>query len=319
MDFNGSGSLTMRYLWGPTGIVARQTSGSTVSWYLADHLGPVRDLINNSGAGIDHVDFSAFGAVLGETSPTNGDRFVAVAMLERDTITGLNLAVERDENPGTGRWDSQDPWGYYGNDANLSRYALNDPINAVDSIGLQPQTANSGPEPDRKGGNVRYGILGDIILALGGSPSGLKNDIKTRKGKTLPVRRNRLPHTGVQQGNYMVFSKVPPGSIVGTKGAGPCIGVIIRYPTGETMVHHFQGGNQPARTMYNTRPFAPPPGSTGLVFGGNGDPASNFLLGSVTGDLDSNKVDWGYSNTTGGNVDGNGNFILYPNEGMKPE
>jgi hypothetical protein len=34
MDFNGASSLTMRYLWGPTGIVARQTSGGTVSWYL---------------------------------------------------------------------------------------------------------------------------------------------------------------------------------------------------------------------------------------------------------------------------------------------
>jgi hypothetical protein len=50
MDFNGSGSLTTRYLWGPTGIVARQTSGGTVSWYLADQLGTVRDIINNSGA-----------------------------------------------------------------------------------------------------------------------------------------------------------------------------------------------------------------------------------------------------------------------------
>ena len=78
MDFNGSSSLTMRYLWGPTGIVARQTSGGTVSWYLADRLGTVRDLINNSGAIIDHVDFSAFGTVLGETSPTNGDRIVGL-------------------------------------------------------------------------------------------------------------------------------------------------------------------------------------------------------------------------------------------------
>ena len=120
MDFNGSGSLTMRYLWGPTGIVARQTSGGTVSWYLADHLGTVRDLINNSGAIIDHVDFSAFGTVLDETSPTSGDRMMGFAGLERDTVTGLNLAVYREENPGTGRWDSQDPLGFRGQDANLT-------------------------------------------------------------------------------------------------------------------------------------------------------------------------------------------------------
>ena len=76
-----SGSLTMRYMWGPTGIVARQTSGGTVAWYLADQLGTVRDIINNSGAIIDHVDFSAFGTVLDESSPTNGDRFTGFARL----------------------------------------------------------------------------------------------------------------------------------------------------------------------------------------------------------------------------------------------
>ena len=137
MDFNGSGSLTMRYLWGPTGIVARQTSGGTVSWYLADHLGTVRDLINNSGAIIDHVDFSAFGTVLAETSPTSGDRFTGFAMLERDTITGLNLAVYREENPGTGRWDSQDPLGFAAHDTNLNRYVQNSPVNSTDTLGLQ--------------------------------------------------------------------------------------------------------------------------------------------------------------------------------------
>ncbi len=112
MDFNSSGSLTMRYLWGPTGIIARQTSGGTISWYLANRLGTVRDLISSSGAVIDHVDFSAFGTVLDESSPTSGDRMMGFAGLERDTVTGLNFAVFREENPGTGRWDSQDPLGF---------------------------------------------------------------------------------------------------------------------------------------------------------------------------------------------------------------
>ena len=137
MDFNSSGSLTMRYLWGPTGIVARQTSGGTVSWYLADHLGTVRDLINNSGAIIDHVDFSAFGTVLDESSPTSGDRFTGFAMLERDTVTGLNLAVYREENPGTGRWDSQDPLGFAGSGGNLYVYVTNWPTGMLDPNGAR--------------------------------------------------------------------------------------------------------------------------------------------------------------------------------------
>ena len=152
MDFNGSGSLTMRYLWGPTGIVARQTSGGTVSWYLADQLGTVRDLINNSGRIIDHVDFSAFGTVLGETSPTSGDRMTGFAMLERDTVTGLNLAVYREENPGTGRWDSQDPLAFSAGDGNLYRYLQNTVSDQHDPLGL------CGDEPEMGGGNRRRKI-----------------------------------------------------------------------------------------------------------------------------------------------------------------
>ena len=49
--------------------------------------------------------------MLGETSPTSGDRFTGFAMLERDTITGLNLAEYREEILGRDggivriRWD----------------------------------------------------------------------------------------------------------------------------------------------------------------------------------------------------------------------
>jgi len=136
MDFNGSGSLTMRYLWGPAGIVARQTSGGTVSWYLADALGTVRDLINNSGSIIDHVDFSAFGTVLDESSPSIGDRLMGFAGMERDPVTGLNLAVERVENPATGRWDSQDPLEFSAGDANLYRYVGGAPTGEEDPSGL---------------------------------------------------------------------------------------------------------------------------------------------------------------------------------------
>jgi RHS repeat-associated protein len=137
MDFNGSGSLTMRYLGGPTGILARQTAGGTVSWYLADRLGTVSDLVNDSGQIIDHVDFSAFGTVLDESNPSNGDRFMGFAGLERDTVTGLNLAVEREENPGTGRWDSQDPLGFGGGATNLYGYVGNGPTIATDPEGLR--------------------------------------------------------------------------------------------------------------------------------------------------------------------------------------
>ena len=56
-DFNGSGTLTERYLHGP-GVVngavvdellARTSSGGTTAWYLTDKLGSVRDIVSSSG------------------------------------------------------------------------------------------------------------------------------------------------------------------------------------------------------------------------------------------------------------------------------
>jgi hypothetical protein len=40
---------------------------------------------------IDRIDYSAFGTVLDESSPSNGDRMMGFAGMERDTVTGMNL------------------------------------------------------------------------------------------------------------------------------------------------------------------------------------------------------------------------------------
>jgi RHS repeat-associated protein len=140
LDFNASGTQTARYLNGPQGdlvdtVLSRQTS-SGVAWYLPDRLGTVRDLINNSGSIIDHVDYGAFGNVLSESNPSNGDRLMGFAGMERDTATGLNLAVYRVEDPGTGRWDGQDPISFSGGDANLYRYVNNQPVDGYDADGM---------------------------------------------------------------------------------------------------------------------------------------------------------------------------------------
>jgi RHS repeat-associated protein len=158
MDFNGSGSLEMRYLNGPTGdlvdtVIARESAGGMVAWYLPDRLGTVRDLINNSGAIIDHVDYSAFGTQLDESSPSNGDRMMGFGGMERDAVTGLNLAVNRVQNPGTGRWSSQDPLGFAAGDADLYRYVGNSPTDYADTSGEALPRVWVNP-----GGGMLYGV-----------------------------------------------------------------------------------------------------------------------------------------------------------------
>ena len=140
----------MRYLNGPAGRHRRhgpgprESSSGTIAWYLPDRLGTIRDLINNSGAIIDHVDYSAFGTVLDESSPSNGDRMMGFAGLDRDSASGLNLAVNRVENPGAGRWTSLDPMGFAAGDSNLDRYVGNQPTNFSDPEGTQYPVAGHG-------------------------------------------------------------------------------------------------------------------------------------------------------------------------------
>ncbi len=142
MDFSGSGSLETRDLNGPSGqlvdaVLMRESAAGVVAWYLPDRLGAVRDLVSNAGAIIDHVDYSAFGTVLGETAPSVGDRMMGFAGLVRVSVTGLNPAVMRAQDPGTGRWTSQDPIGFAGGDANLYRYVGNGPNGLADRSGLE--------------------------------------------------------------------------------------------------------------------------------------------------------------------------------------
>jgi RHS repeat-associated protein len=141
LDFvNGSSTPGARYLQGLGAVVdqvlAREKSG-TVAWYLPDRLGTIRDIVDNTGAIVDHVDYNAYGKVLSESVPSVGDRLTGFAGLDRDTATGLNLAVYRVQDPGTGRWLSEDPLGFDGEDTNLYRYLDNEPINGIDPSGIE--------------------------------------------------------------------------------------------------------------------------------------------------------------------------------------
>ena len=69
------------------------------------------------------------------------------AGLERDLVAGLNLAVMRAQNPGTGRWTTQDPLSFAAGDANLYRYVGNDVEDSSDPYGLQGPGQQKPGEP----------------------------------------------------------------------------------------------------------------------------------------------------------------------------
>ena len=150
-DFDGSGNLMVRYLFGPmvvngavtTGILARTSSGGTTAWYLTDKLGSVRDIVDTSGNSLDHIVYDSFGNIVTETNASNGDRFKFAGM-QCDAATGQYYDHAHDDDAALGRFNSQDPSSFGGSGPNLYNNCNNQPRDLVDETGYLPTTVGNG-------------------------------------------------------------------------------------------------------------------------------------------------------------------------------
>jgi RHS repeat-associated protein len=144
-DLDGNNNLvTRRFYLDAVDALFAQIGANGVEWYLTDHLGSVRDLLNASGAIIDHLEYDPFGNVTTETVPSAGDRYKFTGR-EYDTETGLQLNGARYYDARTGRWTSQDPMGFDAGDSNLYRYVKNGPTDGMDPSGLWQIIRNGQP------------------------------------------------------------------------------------------------------------------------------------------------------------------------------
>jgi RHS repeat-associated protein len=137
---DGAGAVQERYLYGP-GVdrpLAVERGGS-VKWLLADDQGTVRDVLDASGAVVDHLAVDAFGVVASQTNAAAQPRFVYTGR-ELDAESGLYQYRARYYDAAAGRFLSEDPSGFAGGDANLYRYAGNSVTNLTDPSGLRPET-----------------------------------------------------------------------------------------------------------------------------------------------------------------------------------
>jgi RHS repeat-associated protein len=110
-------------------------------WYLTDHLGTVRDVAAYSGGVTtiaNHIAFDSFGRRASETDTALGDFDLGFTGKWLDRATGLQWNQNRWYNPSIQRWMSEDPIGFEGGDANLSRYVGNEATKYVDPSGLSP-------------------------------------------------------------------------------------------------------------------------------------------------------------------------------------
>jgi RHS repeat-associated protein len=144
-DTDGAGNLQVRRLYTDSNdLVARISySGTTatVAWYGIDRQGTVTDILSNTGTLLDHRGYDAFGNIVSETTPSNGDRFGYTGQ-QLDPVTTLQFNGARWYDPRTQRWMERDPIEFAGGQANLYQYVGNDASNAVDPAGMSSERSD---------------------------------------------------------------------------------------------------------------------------------------------------------------------------------
>ncbi len=149
MDFNGSGTPTVRYLNG-VGMDQRfanqNASTGAVEWYITDNVGSVRELAQTDGTVLDTITYDAFGTPT-DSNAGAGDRFKFTGR-EYDAGTGQYYYRARYYGPDLGRFHSEDPSGIQGDGPNLYTATRNSPLDWIDPSGLSSQvTLGSVPGP----------------------------------------------------------------------------------------------------------------------------------------------------------------------------
>ncbi len=93
--------LDKRYLHGPGPdmVLAQEDIVSgTVLWLLTDHLGTMRDIVDHTGAAVDHIAYDSFGHVISQTAPSLLTRYLYTGR-EYEIETGLYYYLARFYDP----------------------------------------------------------------------------------------------------------------------------------------------------------------------------------------------------------------------------
>jgi len=133
---SASGRIASQFIYA-TGSTSPDymVSGGVTYRIFSDHLGSPLLVVNTlTGAVAEQITYDEFGNVLSDTNPGFQPFGFAGGLYDLDT--GLVRFGARDYDPKIGRWTAKDPLLFQGGDSNLYAYASNDPIDLVDSSGL---------------------------------------------------------------------------------------------------------------------------------------------------------------------------------------
>ena len=179
-ELDGSGNIVEQFVYGTRPNVPDYILKDGVEYrVISDQVGsPVLIVDASTGAIAEQIRYDAWGNVTQDTNPGFQPFGFAGGLYDRDT--GLVHFGARDYDPETGRWISRDPILFHGGDSNLYGYVLNDPVDAIDPIGLWGIKVAAF---DGVGGYIQFGVNPDgSVYVSGGVGFGVGIDVNLTPG-----------------------------------------------------------------------------------------------------------------------------------------
>jgi RHS repeat-associated protein len=101
-----------------------------------DQVGSLRLVADSAGNVVKRIDYDSFGNIIANTNEEFKIPFgFAGGLHDRDTRM-VRFGI-RDYDPDVGRWTAKDPIFFAGGDTDLYGYVLDDPVNLIDTSGLE--------------------------------------------------------------------------------------------------------------------------------------------------------------------------------------
>jgi RHS repeat-associated protein len=150
-ELDGTNQVVALFIYGSGSHVPDYFIKGGVSFQIVtDQIGSPRLVINcQTGEIVEEIEFDEFGRVLLDTAP--GFQPFGFAGGLRDPDSGLTRFGARDYDAETGRWTTKDPLRFAGGSLNQYSYAMNSPLNLIDSTGLGPPEKNQSQDPSNVG------------------------------------------------------------------------------------------------------------------------------------------------------------------------